>query len=130
MVDKEGAPTPGIRPQVLVVDDDWETLNYVEDNLLELVGNLMRVNQMQSEDERIVEENAKLFEKNLEPLFSLISATARDHLMDKFSGSLKKALLLMAMDRFSCDSDLICNALGLTRPTLERELKRCGLLKG
>jgi DNA-binding protein Fis len=112
---------------VLTVGNDWDTLNFVNDNMDGIAANLVRVTQMNAESRMHVEESAKLFERNLQPLFTLISATSAEHVMDKLSVSLKKALLLMAMERYSCDSDSICRALGLTRGKLEKELKRCGL---
>jgi DNA-binding NtrC family response regulator len=74
-----------------------------------------------------VEESAKLFTKNLQPLFSLFSETSTEHVLDKLSVSLRKALLLMAMERYRCDTDSICRALGISESMLEQELQRCGL---
>jgi DNA-binding protein Fis len=112
---------------VLTAENDWETLSFINDNMDAIAANLVRVKQMNQECLMHVEETAQLFEKNLQPLFSLISATSTDHVMDKLSVSLKKALLLMAMERYCCDSDSICRALGISRGKLEKELKRCGL---
>lgn len=114
---------------VLTVDNNWETLSFVSENMDAIADNMVRVKPMDSERRMHVEESAQLFERNLEPLFTLISATAKDHVLDKLSGSLKKALLLMAMDRYDCDSESICRALGLTKHKLNKELKRCGLLQ-
>lgn len=114
---------------VLTVENDWDTLSFVKENMADIAANMVRVNAMKVENNPHVEESAKLFESNLQPLFTLISATATEHVMDKLSVSLRKALLLMAMDRYSCDSESICRALGITRVKLEKELKRCGLLQ-
>jgi DNA-binding protein Fis len=114
-------------PVALTLANDWETLRFTKENMDAVVANLVRVKQMDAHNRRQVEESAELFEKNLEPLFALISATAQEHVMDKLSVSLKKALLLMAMDRYNCDSDRICRALGMTKGKLEKELQRCGL---
>lgn len=124
---EKGIAAQDAAPVFLTVDNDWETLKFIKENMDAIVTNLVRVKQMDAESRMHVEESAQLFEKNLEPLFTLISATSQEHVMDKLSGSLKKALLLMAMDRYSCDSDKICRALGITRGKLEKELKRCGL---
>ena len=113
---------------VLTVDNHWDTLRFVQENMDEFVANIVRTKQMNAQRRMRVEESAQLFENNLEPLFSLVFATAKEHVMDKLSSSLKKALLLMAMDRYSCDSDSICRALGITKVKLEKELKSCGLL--
>ena len=129
MLKRSGQAPGDALPAVLTVDNDWDTLGFVKDSMGEIAANMVRVRQMNNENRIHVEESALLFEKNLQPLFTLISATATDHVMDKLSVSLRKALLLMAMDRYSCDSDSICRALGLTRGKLEKELKRCGLLQ-
>jgi len=128
LVKKAGTAASSAAEAVLMVDNSWETLTFVQDNLDDIAANMVRVKQMNLERRMHVEESAKLFEKNLEPFFTLISATAREHVMDKLSGSLRKALLLMAMDRYSCDSERICRALGITKGKLAKELKRCGLL--
>jgi DNA-binding protein Fis len=112
---------------VLTLGSDWETLSFVKDNMDGIAANLVRVKQMNAERRMHVEESAELFERNLEPLFTLISATAKDHVMDKLSVSLRKALLLMAMERYSCDRESICRALGISKGKLEKELKLCGL---
>jgi len=113
---------------VLTVENDWDTLSYVKENMGDIAANMVRVNHMKRQNNPHVEESAQLFEQNLQPLFTLISATATEHVMDKLSMSLRKALLLMAMDRYSCDSESMCRALGLSRGKLEKELRRCGLL--
>ena len=112
---------------VLTVENDWDTLSFVNVNMGDITANMARVKFMNLENSRHVEESAKLFAGKLEPLFTLFSATATDHVLDKLSVSLRKALLLMAMDRYSCDSERMCRALGLTKGKLEKELKRCGL---
>lgn len=112
---------------VLTVGNDWETLNFINENMDAITANLEGVKGMNEQCRIHVEESAQLFEKNLQPLFTLISATAQEHVLDKLSVSLKKALLLMAMDRYSCDSECICRALGISKGKLEKELRRCGL---
>lgn len=121
--------------EVLVVDNHWDTLRYVQENMEQFVSNMVRVKKLhaekeapQSEVDANVDASARLFEKNLGPLFVLISALAKEHILDKLSGSLKKALLLMAMERYNCDKESMCRALGLTRVKLERELSRCGIV--
>jgi DNA-binding NtrC family response regulator len=113
--------------QMLTVDNQWETLRYVQEHMDEIIGTMVRVNRMETSSRRKIEDNARLFEKNLEPLFSLISATSKENLMDKLSSSLKKALLLMALDRYHCDRETISRALGISKEKLEKEMKACGL---
>ncbi|ACM19860.1 hypothetical protein Geob_1501 [Geotalea daltonii FRC-32] len=113
--------------QILTVDNHWDTLRYVQENMDEIIATMVKVMRMETNSRRKIDENARLFEKNLEPLFSLISATSKENLMDKLSSSLKKALLLMALDRYQCDRDTICRALGITKDKLDKEMKACGL---
>lgn len=112
---------------VLTVGNDPDVWHLLHENMDEIAANLVRVKQMKAENRIHVEESAQLFKKRLEPLFTLISATAREHVMDKLSLSLRKALLLMAMERYSCNSEKMCRALGLTKGKLDKELKLCGL---
>ena len=74
-----------------------------------------------------IEESAELFQNNLQPLFSMISETSKTHILDKLSNSLKKALILMAIDRYKSDRDSICKALGISQEKLEKEMMVCGL---
>jgi DNA-binding NtrC family response regulator len=128
MVMKENGRPATNRVAVLTVDNDWETLNFVKDNMGDIAANMAGVMQMKSENLPDLEDSAQLFESKLEPFFTLISAMATEHVLDKLSVSLRKALLLMAMDRYSCDSESVCRALGITRVKLEQELQKCGLL--
>lgn len=113
--------------QVLTVDNQWDTLRFVQENMDEVIGNMVKVKRMEAKSRMKIDDNAKLFQKNLEPLFSLISATCKENVMDKLSNSLKKALLLMALERYHCDREVICRALGITRDKLDKEMRACGL---
>ncbi|HBA89883.1 MAG TPA: hypothetical protein DCZ75_18385 [Geobacter sp.] len=113
----------------LLVGNDADAWRFVNESMDDIVSNMARVHQMNTKSRMHVDESAELFQTSLEPFFTLISATAKDHVMDKLSLSLRKALLLMAMERYSCNSERMCRALGLTRGKLEKELKRCGLVK-
>lgn len=125
---KKGPTSPGRRVAMpLMVGNDADAWRLVNESMDDVVSNMVRVQQMDTENRIHVDESAQLFEKSLEPFFTLISATAKEHVMDKLSLSLRKALLLMAMERYSCNSERMCRALGLTRGMLEKELKRCGL---
>ena len=128
LAERNGDAANGDPTAVLTVFNDWDTLSFVNGNMDDIAANMVRARRMNSGNRKHVEESAKLFKKNLGPFFTLISATATDHVLDKLSVSLRKALLLMAMDRYSSDSESMCRALGLTRGKLEKELKLCGLL--
>jgi DNA-binding protein Fis len=49
--------------------------------------------------------------------------------MDKLSSSLKKALLLMVMERYHSDREKACKVLGISQEKLETELKLCGVAR-
>ncbi|QXE90628.1 hypothetical protein [Geomonas subterranea] len=113
---------------VLTVAYDPDVWQLVNEGMDEIAANVMRVRKMNSERKMHVEESAQLFQRSLEPFFTLISATSKEHVMDKLSVSLRKALLLMAMERYDCNREKMCRALGLTKAKLEKELKLCGLV--
>lgn len=125
---KRQHPTDGERVAVVLTvaydPDVWHLLNEEMD---QIAANVMRVKKMSKKPEVHVDESAKFFEGSLQPFFTLISATSKEHVMDKLSVSLRKALLLMAMERYNCNRDKMCRALGLTKAKLEKELKLCGL---
>ena len=117
------------RPEtrLVAVDNQWDTLRFVQENMDNFISNIVQVRKMEEKAKKNVEESARLFEKNLEPLFTKISTTSKQNVLEKLSSSLKKALLLMAMDRYHSDKETICQALGISRDKLERELKSFGL---
>lgn len=85
---------------------------------------------MKPERWRQVDEHARLFEVNLEPVFEVVVAGCGAHVMEKLCRSLKKALLARAIERYGRNHLLIGGALGLTRRELVKELRRCGLRPG
>lgn len=111
----------------MTVDSHWDTLRFVQDNMDECVGNVVRLKRMEPTSEQRVNENAALFQRNLEPLVSSLAATQGQGVMDKLSTSLKKALLLMVMERYQSDREKACQVLGITREKLEKELQLCGV---
>lgn len=129
MVEKRKDGRENSSTQVMIVDNHWDTLRFVQENMNDFVGNIIKVQKITTNTRRKVEENAQLFERNLQPLFSIISETENSKILDKLSNSLKKALILMAMDRYNCDRESICRALGISRDKLEREMALCGLLE-
>ncbi|GFO56591.1 hypothetical protein GMSM_35980 [Geomonas sp. Red276] len=74
-----------------------------------------------------VDENARLFKDNLSPIFDVVAAASQDHVMDRLSDSLRKAVLLMAIRRYEGNGTAICRALGITRAKLQKELSYHGL---
>lgn len=112
---------------VLTVAYDPDVWLLVNEEMEKIASNVMRVKTMNAEKKIHVEESAELFQRSLKPFFTLISATSKEHVMDKLSVSLRKALLLMAMERYNCNREKMCRALGLSKAKLEKELKLCGL---
>ena len=112
--------------QTMLVDNHSDTLRYTQENMERLASNVMRVKRLDTREQRRTEDSAQLFEKNLEPLFSMVSNRS-ERLLGTLSSSLKKALLLMAMDRYHCDPEEVCRALGISRDQLARELRNCGI---
>ncbi len=128
LVKRKATPAAERIAVVLTLGNDPDIRRLVNEDMDGIATNLVRVTKMNAQKSRVhVEESAQLFKRSLEPFFALISATSQEHVMDKLSLSLRKALLLMAMERYSCNSEKICRALGLTRAKLEKELKLCGL---
>lgn len=116
-----------IYSQTLLVDNQWETLRFVQEHMDDFVKNALGVRKMKEQDRRILEESARMFEENLNALFTIITDGQQKNLLEKLSASLKKALLLMAMERYRCDTESVCKALGISGDRLERELISCGV---
>ena len=112
---------------VITIDNHAETIRYVQSNMTDFVTNCVRVEAMETNARKKVEENARLFEQHLEPFFTVVAATTQKNVLDKLSSALKKALILMAMEKYHCNTESICKALGLSREKLEREIDLCGL---
>lgn len=127
---KKTAP-PGAKEDLrfLMVDSHWETLRFVQENMEELVGNIVRLKRTEPLPAKGVNESAALFQKNLEPLISTLAANRGEGVMDKLSLSLKKALLLLVMERYKSDRDQACKVLGISREKLENELIVCGVVR-
>lgn len=127
---KKGAPAE-VQDDVryMTVDSHWDTLRYVQDNMNDCVGNVVRMKRGEQSTEQRVNENAALFQRNLEPLVSTLAASQGQGVMDKLSASLKKALLLMVMERYKSDRETACRVLGISREKLETELRICGVTR-
>ena len=116
-----------VSSQVVIIDNSKDTLRHVQENWNEVVENIIKVKKMEERDSKKVAENAEIFGKGLKPLFSRISESRNKNLLANLSKSLKKALLLMAMERYSGDKDTICKVLGINREKLDSEMSFCGL---
>jgi len=127
---KKGAPA-GTKDdlRLMTVDSHWDTLRFVQDNMDQCVGNVVKLKRMEPSAEQGVNESAELFQRNLEPLVSSLAAAKGQGVMDKLSASLKKALLLMVMERYQSDRETACRVLGISREKLENELQLCGVFR-
>ena len=74
--------------RLMTVDNHWETLRFVQDNMEECVGNIVRLKRLQDHQAKGVAESAALFQKNLEPLVSSLAAANGQGVMPSFSGQL------------------------------------------
>lgn len=114
--------------QVVMLDGDRDTVTLAQEEMDEIVANVIRVKKMEAKTSKKVDETAQLFERNLEPWFSLLSQTVTGgHLLDKLSSSLKKALILMAMEKYHCNRESVAKVLGLSREKLDKEMASCGI---
>jgi len=115
--------------RLMTVDNHWDTLRWVQDHMEECVGNIVKLKRLQEREAKGVNESAALFQRNLEPLVSSLAASNGQGVMDKLSASLKKALLLMVMERYQSDRDKACRVLGISREKLDTELQLCGVAR-
>jgi DNA-binding protein Fis len=122
--------------RLLSVDSHYETLRFVQDNMEECISNIVKLKRLNSTPIEAmhapiegINESAELFQKNLEPLMSSMAATQGQGVMDKLSTSLKKALLMLVMERYQSDREKACKVLGISREKLENELKLCGVAR-
>ena len=122
--DHNRGPVPSL---FILVDGETETLRFVQENLFDIVNNVLRVRKMKP-TRRSVDENARIFERNLKSLFTLAAGERGTNLLDEMTYSLKKALIILAMERYRNDRDRICRILGISRDTLEQEMLTCGLI--
>jgi DNA-binding protein Fis len=127
---KKGAPADSKDDlRLLSVDSHWDTLRFVQDNMEQCIGNIVRLKRMEANAAKGMIESAELFQKNLEPLVATMAAANGEGVMDKLSSSLKKALLLLVMERYQSDREKACRVLGISREKLESELKLCGVAR-
>jgi DNA-binding protein Fis len=127
---KKGGPA-GVKDdlKLLMVDSQWDTLRFVQENMEECVGNIVRLKRLETHRANGVSESAALFQRNLDPIISSLAAAKGEGVMDKLSSSLKKALLILVMERYQSDRDKACRVLGISKEKLETELKLCGVAR-
>ncbi len=124
---KKSSAGETVSAQVIIIDNDQETLRLVQENWNDFIDNLVKVKKMEERNRKRAAESSEIFGKRLQPLFSKISESAGKNLLANLSKSLKKALIQMAMDRYAGDKDVICKVLGINREKLDNEMNLCGL---
>lgn len=116
--------------RVVMFDGERDTVALVQEEMNRVISNVVKVAAMERKAIRKIEETSKLFEKTLDPWFSLVAQTGSNgKLLATMSTSLKKALILLAMERFGCDQESVANVLGISVERLGREMVRCGIVR-
>lgn len=124
---KKSSRGEDVSSHIVIIDNNQETLRHVQENWNDFIDNIIKVKKMEELDRRKVAESAEIFCKGLQPLFSRISESTNKNLLANLSKSLKKALILMALERYEGDKDIICKVLGINRDKLDNEMSLCGL---
>lgn len=124
---KKTAVGESVSTQVIFIDSNQDTLRHVQEHWNDFIDNIIRIKKMEDLDRRKVAESADIFGRGLKPLFSRISESANKNLLANLSKSMKKALLLMALERYDGNRELICKVLGINQDKLETEMSLCGL---
>lgn len=116
-----------VASQVIIIDNSQDSLRHVQENWNDFIDNIIRIKKMEDLDRKKIVESADIFGKGLKPLFSRISDSANKNLLANLSKSMKKALILMALERYEGDKEIICKVLGINRDKLDNEMSLCGL---
>ena len=124
---KKSSGGDDVSSHIMIIDNNQETLRHVQENWNDFIDNIIKVKKMEERERKKVAESAEIFGKGLQPLFSKISQSTNKNLLANLSKSLKKALLLMALERYEGNKDIICKVLGINRDKLDNEMNLCGL---
>jgi DNA-binding protein Fis len=124
---KKSRAGENVTTQVIIIDNNQDTLRHVQENWNEFIDNVIRVKKMEDRDRKKIADSADIFGKGLQPFFSRISESSKNNLLANLSKSMKKALILMALERYEGNKEIICKVLGINRDKLENEMSLCGL---
>jgi len=113
--------------QILLLNNDLETLLFVEEHLSSVVNNAVMVKKHEYSRHDTPVEFME-FCRKFEPLINAIIMRQEKNLLSRMTSSLKKAILSLAIDRCNSDRTTICHALGLSDRELDEELRLCGLM--
>jgi len=114
--------------QILLLNNDLETLLFVEEHLNSVVNNAVMVKKQEYTHHDTGPDEFAEFCRNFEPLINAVIMRPEKNLFLHMTSSLKKAILSIAIDRCNSDRTTICNALGLSDGELDEELRLCGLM--
>ena len=124
---KKSLKGESVASQVIIIDNSQDSLRHVQENWNDFIDNIIRIKKMEDIDRKKIAESADIFGKGLKPLFSRISDSSNKNLLANLSKSMKKALILMALERYEGDKEVICKVLGINRDKLDNEMSQCGL---
>jgi len=124
---KKSQAGENVTSQVIIIDNSQDTLRHVQENWNDFIDNVIRVKKMEDRDRKKISDSADIFGKGLKPFFSRISESSKKNLLANLSKSMKKALILMAMERYEGNTEIICKVLGINHDKLENEMNLCGL---
>jgi hypothetical protein len=115
------------RAQTLLVENEQETLRYVQENMDDFIRNVVHVRKLQEQDLEKINQNALMFQETLAPIFSLLGETGENHILEHMTSSLKKAMIVMALKKFDGDLAMVADLLGIDPESIEEEMTQCGL---
>jgi hypothetical protein len=130
MVGKMAAEGSGLVPfsQVLVVAGDKETLHFLELHMDQVVRNVAQAKKIAWSSGDRVDEGPQYFEKKIETMLEILPDKWSRGRFEALAISMKKALLLISLDRFHGNWEMICRVLGISRGELDREMRSCGIV--
>jgi len=124
---KKSRAGENVTSQVMIIDNNQGTLRHVQEHWNDFIDNVIKVKKMEDRDKRKIADSADIFGKGLKPFFPRISESPNKKLLANLSKSMKKALILMAMERYEGNKEIICKVLGINRDKLDNEMSLCGL---
>lgn len=111
--------------QVLLVNNDMETLFFVEQNMSRLINNAIILKQM-NKPAGNRDEESRTFTRGVESLLESIIMKKETDVLQNLTGSIKKAILSIALDRYNGNKEMICSLLGLSSSQLDDEMRSSG----
>jgi len=113
--------------QVLLLQNDKETLEFVEHNIARFVHSAIMMKEMAVLPEQVL---STCLPSEIESFLESTVLNPHKNILHQLTASLKKAILSLAMIRFNGDKEVICNVLGLSGSQFEEEMRMAGLCQG